>query len=196
MAIILDEALGALLDESGGTILDELGAPPPENPLSRWNFNDAAVNAIFDHILAFAEQSGRFDSVNAHEPKNTPPNPSGMLFACWIQAIEPLGKASGLTSASGVLVISARCYMGFRTEPFDAIDPKMVSASMEMMARYAGDYDFGTVGGVRNVDIFGISGHKLQSQAGYVESDRTVYRVMTTTIPIIINDMFAFSTGA
>jgi hypothetical protein len=52
---------------------------------AHWNFNDAAVNAIFDHILGFASQSGRFDAVNAHEPKNAPPDPSGVTFACWIQ---------------------------------------------------------------------------------------------------------------
>jgi len=160
-----------------------------------WNFNDAAVNAIFDHILGFASQSGRFDSVNAHEPKNAPPDPSGVLFACWVQEIEPLGQASGLQSASGVLVINARCYMGFRTQPFDGIDPKIISATMEMLARYAGDFNFGGAAGVRNVDIFGSSGFKLGAVSGFLELDRTIYRVMTTTIPVILNDMFFLSTG-
>lgn len=196
MAIILDEALGSLFDESGAAIYDELGAPPSGNTLSHWNFNDAAVNAIFDHILGFASQSGRFDQVNGHEPKNTPPDPSGVMFACWVQTIEPLGKASGLSSASGVLVISARCYMGFRTQPFDAIDPKVISATMEMLARYGGDFNFGGAAGVQHVDIFGRTGFKLMAQAGYVEIDRTVFRVMTTTIPILVNDMFFLSTGA
>jgi hypothetical protein len=163
---------------------------------AHFNFNDAAVNAVFDHILGFASQSGRFDSVNSHEPKNAPPDPSGMTFACWIQEIEPLGQASGLSSVSGVVVIDARCYTGFRSKPFDNIDPRIISASMEMLARYGGDFNFGGAAGVRTVDVFGMSGFKLSSVAGFIELDRTVFRVMTTTIPVIINDMFFLSTGA
>jgi|SRR5215472_1746927 len=160
------------------------------------NFNDAAVNQVFDHILSFASQSGRFDSVNGHEPKNTPPTPSGLVFGTWIQDIVPLGKASGLQSVSGVVVILARVYMGFRTQPYDIIDPTVVSATMEIMARFGGDFNFGGVAGTRNVDIFGESRYKLSAQAGYVEIDRAVFRVLTTTIPIIINDMFMLKTGA
>lgn len=161
-----------------------------------FNFNDAAVNAIFDHILAFASQSGRFDSVNSHEPKNAPPDPTGITFACWIQEIEPMGQMSGLHSVSGVVVIDARVYTGFRSQPFDAIDPKAVAASMEMLARYGGDFNFGGAAGTRNVDVFGSSGFKLSCVAGFLELDRVVFRVMTTTIPVIINDMFFLSTGA
>jgi len=163
---------------------------------SNFNFNDAAVNAVFDHILAYAEQSGRFDSVNAHEPKNAPPDPTGCSFACWIQEIDPMGQMSGLHSASGVVVINARVYTGFRQQPFDGIDPKVTSASMEMLARFGGSFNFGGAAGTRNVDIFGSSGFKLSCAAGFLELDRVVYRVMTVTIPVIINDMFFLSTGA
>jgi hypothetical protein len=94
------------------------------------------------------------------------------------------------------VVINARCYTGFRAQPFDAIDPKIISATMEMLARYGGDFNFGGAAGVRNVDVFGISGFKLGAVAGFIDLDRTVFRVMTTTIPVIINDMFFLSTGA
>lgn len=107
-----------------------------------------------------------------------------------------MGQMSGLHSVSGVVVIDARVYTGFRAQPFDAIDPKAVAASMEMLARYGGDFNFGGAAGTRNVDIFGSSGFKLSCIAGFLELDRVVFRVMTTTIPVIINDMFFLSTGA
>jgi hypothetical protein len=58
------------------------------------------------------------------------------------------------------------------------------------MAAFTGDFDFGNVANIRNIDVLGIEGTPMGANAGYVEIDRTVYRVMTVVLPIIINDIF------
>lgn len=150
------------------------------------NFNDVAVNDIFDRVVSYAMSSGRFDQVNQHEPKNSPGN--GMICAIWMQLIKPV-RTSGLSATSGVLVLQARIYTSFRTQPYDTIDPNVTSATCDLMGVMSGSFTFG--GTVRAVDLLGATGYSLSSQAGYVEIDRQMFRVMTTTIPIIIDDMFA-----
>jgi len=151
------------------------------------NFNEAAVNAVFGAIESYAMQSGRFDKVNTHEPKSGPG--TGVLCAIWIQAIKPI-RASGLAATSGLVVVQSRIYMDFLAQPYDVIDPKITAAVADLMGAISADFEFGEVANVRNVDLLGSTGTSLAAQAGYVEIDRQIYRVMTVTIPVIINDMF------
>jgi hypothetical protein len=59
-----------------------------------------------------------------------------------------------------------------------------------MMGAFSGDFDLGGVGGVRYIDLLGSTGTVLGAVAGYIEIDKKMFRVMTMTIPIIINDAF------
>lgn len=151
------------------------------------NFNDAAISQVIDKLVSYALASGRFDSVNAHEPKNAPG--SNITCAIWVQWIRPVSTSS-LAATSGVLLVNARIYQNFRSEPFDAIDPKVTAAATDLMGSLSGDFDLGGVANVRNIDLMGSSGQALSLQAGYVEIDREVFRVVTITIPVLINDMF------
>jgi hypothetical protein len=156
-----------------------------------YSFNDAAIASVVNSVESFAMASGRFDTVNGHEPKSAP---TGVHFAVWLQTMEGI-TGSGLKNMSGYLVLNGRIYMPFRSEPFDAIDPKIMSAAAEMVGAVCGDFDFGGSANVRNIDILGSYGTALTCGAGYVEIDRTVFRVMTIVIPVIINDMFAYVSG-
>jgi hypothetical protein len=151
------------------------------------NFNDQAIAQILDKLVSYGLASGRFDAVNQHEPKNAPG--SEITLAIWVQNINPV-RSSGLAATSGVLIMNARIYQNFRSQPFDAIDPKVMGATTDLMGSLSGDFLLGGVASVRNVDLLGSSGKTLSAQAGYVEIDREVFRVMTITVPIIINDMF------
>jgi hypothetical protein len=149
------------------------------------SFNDAAVATIFDKVISYCMKTGRFDSVNGHEPKSAPA--SGLTCAVWVQAIRPV-TSSGLASTSGLVTLHARVYQNFISRPFDAIDPKVLSAVADIMKVLSGDLDLG--GEARAVDLLGMTGESLSAQAGYIDIDRKVYRVMTINVPIIINDMF------
>jgi hypothetical protein len=151
------------------------------------NLSDAAILDVFSRIVSFALESGRFDQVNQHEPKSGPG--VGLLCSIWVQDIR-LTRSSGLAAASGVLTMNMRLYMNFRSEPFDMIDFNILTATNWMMAQLCGDFQLGNADQVRNIDLLGSQGTPLNSKAGYVEIDKTVYRVMTLTIPIIVNDMF------
>src|SRR5580698_1110435 len=152
------------------------------------NFNDAAINIVLDKVISYAMASGRFDNVNGHEPKNAPG--AGVYCSVWVQTIFTMGKLSGLAASSGAIVLSVRVYTSFTQQPFDAIDPQITAAITDFMGSLTGDFEFGQEASVRNVDVLGQTGVKFQAQAGYVEIDRQVFRVMTLTVPIIINDMF------
>ena len=152
------------------------------------SFNEAAISTIFDKVVSHAASLGYFDSVNAHEPKNAPGN--GVTAAVWVQAIRP-SVSSGLAATSGVLILNVRVYTSFISQPFDAIDPNVTAATAALMSAYSGDFDFGGEADVRAVDLLGMAGQPMEAIAGYVEMDRRILRIMTLTVPVLVNDMFA-----
>lgn len=152
------------------------------------NFNDAAVMTIFDKVVSFAMSSGRFDNVNQHEPKNAPGN--GISCSVWINTILPYRVGSGMAATTGVVQLNERLYTNFRSQPFDMIDPNITAAACDIISTLTANFDFGGDAGVRNVDLLGATGTPLSAQAGYVEIDKQMFRVMTVVIPVIVNDMF------
>jgi hypothetical protein len=149
-------------------------------------FDEAAVNTLMTNVTDHASRLGVFRSVNKHEPKGAPG--SGMRYSVWVQTIEPLGAASGLAETSGYVVLWGRIFGNAFMKPEDELDPQMLTAATTLLAAYSGDFNFGDT--VRNVDLLGTFGQKMGAQAGYVTIQQTMYRVMTITIPVIINDMW------
>jgi hypothetical protein len=150
------------------------------------NITDAQLLTIFDGVVSHALALGRFDRVNGHEPKSAPP--SGLTAAVWVDRIAPVPAMSGMASTTGVLVLNARIYTTMLSEPQDAIDPAVLAAVVDLMGAYSGDFDLG--GSVRNVDLLGQSGFALSAQAGYLNQDNKIFRVMTITLPLIVNDLW------
>lgn len=145
------------------------------------------TQAIIDVALNHALTSGYFDRVNGHEPKNAPGN--GLTAAVWIQSLRPVPSGSGLRATTGRLVVSVRIYSNMIQEPQDAIDPNIAAAVDALLSAYSGDFEFGA--NVRNVDLLGSAGVPLSAEAGYLNVSGTMYRVMTITLPLIINDLWS-----
>jgi hypothetical protein len=141
--------------------------------------SDAVFNAIFSHAAA----SGLFERVNLHEPKNAPGN--GLTAAVWVDRIFPV-RSSGLDSVSPALIVQTRIFQNMLAEPQDWIDPNVTRAADTLMAAYVGDFSLGNE--ARQIDVFGQHGPMLEARAGYIDQDKKLYRVMTITIPVIIND--------
>jgi hypothetical protein len=152
------------------------------------NFNDAAINQVIDRIVSYGLATGRFDQVNQHEPKSAPQ--SGISASVWVQTIKPI-RGSGLDATSGVMLLNFRIYMNFSAQPFDMIDPSLTAAVTDIMGALSADFDFGGLADVRAVDLLGMYGTTMSALAGYVEIDRKMFRVMTVSIPVIVNDMFS-----
>jgi hypothetical protein len=148
--------------------------------------NEAWLDDILDAVVSDAQRSGYFDKVNLHEPKRKPG--TGMTAAIWVQSIEPIGVISGLSSTSGKIVFTLRMYQQMFKDPPDMIDPTIMKAVSNLMRRYHDDFDF--EGAVRNVDLLGAFGTALSAQAGYLEIDKTEYRIMDMTIPCLVDDIW------
>jgi hypothetical protein len=88
--------------------------------------------------------------------------------------------------------LNVRIYSSLISIPNDAIDPNIVIATSTLFDKFANDFDLG--GLARNIDFFGIHGTPMDAQAGYLaQQGGVVNRVMTITLPIIINDVWTES---
>ena len=149
-------------------------------------FNQAAVNTLFDKVQSHAMTLGIFETVNTHEPKSKPG--SGLRYAIWVQSIIPVARASGLASTSGSVTLNGRIYSSAFQQPYDSIDPDMLTATTTLLGAYTGDFDLG--GTVMAVDLLGMYGRSLSAQAGYLTQDAKILRIFTVTVPVIINDLW------
>jgi len=150
------------------------------------NLTDAGIDELFDSVVSHALSLGYFDSVNTHEPKNKP----GRAITCavWTEYLGPVPNFSGLAVTSALLVLNVRIYTPFRQEPADMIDPDVMKAVNALMGAYSGNFNLGLLDDFCTIDLLGITGRQLAAQAGYLELNRSIYRVMTITFPIIIDD--------
>ncbi|MFI1889817.1 hypothetical protein [Streptomyces jumonjinensis] len=143
------------------------------------------ITGILDKVVSHAAGVGYFEQVNGHEPASAPGY--GLTAAVWSERVTPV-RSSGLASLSTLLVFSVRIYTSAHQEPMDAIDPRMVEAVDALCREYAGDFTLG--GLVRHVDLLGAAGQPLDVRAGYISQDGSLYRVMTITLPVIVNDLW------
>lgn len=144
---------------------------------------EAVLSAVESHALA----SGHFERVNGHEPRNMPSQ--GLHAAAWIDRIDPLPQASGLSISTYRLMLVVRIYSNGDQEPLDAIDPAILAATNALLKAYTGDFTLG--GLVREVDLLGEYGAAMSAQAGWLPiADNARMRVMTITVPLVVNDLW------
>lgn len=145
---------------------------------------------LIDAVASHAKTLGFFESVNGHEPANPPSN--GLSVAIWAQSISGV-TSSGLNTTSGAITLNVRIYSPILQEPADMIDPTMMAATDALINAYSGDFTLG--GLVRNVDLLGSrhvtgQGRGLFAEAGYMEQNNRIYRIITIALPLIINDLW------
>ncbi len=144
-----------------------------------------ASQDLVDRIASHAMTLGVFDRVNQHEPKNKPGR--GLTCAVWIDRIEPARGRSGLTATDARVAFNVRVYTNMLQNPQDAIDPSVMNAVDLLFEAYTGDFQLGDES--RFIDVLGMTqGHPLFSQSGYINIDNMVYRVMTITVPVIVQN--------
>lgn len=142
--------------------------------------------AIMSAVASHAAASGYFDRVTLHEPKNKPGN--GLSAAVWVQFLGPVPAGSGLRATTALVLVNVRVMSNMLQEPQDEIDPNILDAVDALITAYSADFTLG--GLVRNVDLLGQTGQRLQATAGYLPMGNppTMYRVMTINVPLIVND--------
>lgn len=147
------------------------------------------LSTLFDAIKSHAMATGLFEDVITHEPKSAPGN--GLTCATWLDSVVPVGT-SGLAATSGLVTFTVQLYTPMLQEPQDAIDVDLLAATNDLLQAYSGDFDLDD-DNVRGVDLLGAYGPGLSAKAAYVQIDKTLYRVMTITVPVVVNDLWAQS---
>jgi hypothetical protein len=153
--------------------------------------NEEWIDDLVDNVVSDIQRSGWCDRVNEYEPTRKPGH--GITAAVWAQHIGPT-VVSGLASTSAVVVVMVRLYkplpIGQAKVPasMDMIDRRLLKAASNIVRRYHDDFDFG--GTIRNVDLLGSRGQALEGEAGYIEIDKVLHRVITITVPCIVNDVW------
>lgn len=143
------------------------------------------LETAFDKLSSTAAASGYFPGgVLTHEPKSAPTG--GLAFACWLFEITPIALRSGLAVTSARAEIFTRVYSNMLAEPQDQIDLDLTRASSYMLAQLTGD--FGIDGAY--IDLLGAYGEGLAVATGYVELDKSMFRVADTPVPFIADDVF------
>ncbi len=89
---------------------------------------------------------------------------------------------------STLVVFNVRVYGSMQADPPDAIDPNMVAAADALGEAYTGGFTLG--GLVRQVDLLGAHGSPFDVRAGYLSIDGTRYRVLTISLPVVVNDLW------
>ncbi|MFD6113597.1 hypothetical protein ACFWG0_26290 [Streptomyces yangpuensis] len=143
------------------------------------------ITGILDAVASHAMASGHFEQVNGHEPANAPS--LGLTAAVWTDSIQAV-RSSGLDSTSALLTINVRLYTSVQSDPADAIDPALMDAVDTLCAAYVDGYTFD--GLIRAIDVLGQHSQGLLVRAGYIQQSGAVFRVMTITLPLIVNDLW------
>lgn len=142
------------------------------------------VETAFDHLVSAAAKSGYFPGgADSVEPKSAP---SGLAFACWLSEIRPIPLRSGLDVTSARILIMCRIYQSMLAEPQGRIDIDLGKASSYILAQLTGD--FGITGAY--IDLLGAYGVQLAYNYGYVELDKSMFRIADVTVPFIADDVF------
>jgi hypothetical protein len=144
------------------------------------------INAVINALVSHAASLGRFDTVQAHEPKSMPG--MGLHYAVFMTALGPARTGSGLAATTARLELAGRIYKPFASQPEDDIDAILVDALDVLFSAYTGDFELG--GNVRNIDVLGSQGNPLGARWGYQTIDKQTYRVIDVVIPLVINDAF------
>lgn len=140
---------------------------------------------LMDRLTSHAQASGFFDHVTGHEPKSKPGR--GLTCAVWIDRIEPARSRSGLTATDARVVFNVRVYTNMLQQPQDSIDPSVMDAVDYLFEAYTGDFQLGDES--RFIDVLGMTqGHALDSQSGYINIDNMTYRVITISVPVVIEN--------
>lgn len=142
------------------------------------------TRSILDKVVTHAMTLGVFAKVNTHEYKNAPGK--GLYCEIWAETIAP--ARSGLDVTSAVLTLNVRIRSDMIAEPQDGIDPAILDAVDLLMDAYTGDFELG--GTARNIDLLAGSTPGLRADAGYLDQGGKLFRVVTITMPIIINDVW------
>jgi hypothetical protein len=155
--------------------------------------NAIDLGPMTDALLTHASRTAAFDVLMSHEPRTAPS--SGFTFACWLNDIRPVARASGLPVLSlrvEWLVRLFMPYVGPVADELNTMDRDMAMRVGLLWAAYAGDFEITPED--HAIDMLGAYGESMRMQAGFATFDRTPYRISDILLPVILWDVYDLST--
>lgn len=133
-----------------------------------------------------------YTSVILHEPLNAPP--TGTLAIWWVRSRSAPGL-SGMDKTTLLIPFFARQYVDTAQGDEEAREAAILQSTLDFESELSADFTLG--GTVRpGIDLLGMTGEGLISDAGYTDHSGTLYRTIDTQIPIIANDVHIQTDGA
>lgn len=150
--------------------------------------NAIELQPMVDALLTHASRTAAFDVIMSHEPRSAPTNKH--TFACWLQQIDPIARASGLAVTSLRVEFLVRLfapYVGPNAEELNAMDSDMAMRVGLLWAAYTGDFQITPAD--HTIDLQGAYGEPLRMRSGFATFDKTPYRIADILIPIVLWDV-------
>lgn len=148
--------------------------------------NSTFPKDVLAELETHCRSRGTFNWVQVMEPDQQPGE--GIGCAIWLNRLQPARNASGLDTTTVRLEYSIRLYKSLTTFPQETIDTDMLTACADLMMSFSAG--FSLQGMARAVDLLGAHGPGLEMAAGYIEQDGNQYRIMTITVPVVVNDVW------
>lgn len=139
------------------------------------------LTAVCDH----ARRLKLFAAVHDSEPKGAL-DPTGVTLAVWAGPVDPVPQLSGLNSTAVRLELGTRVYRSMLAKP--ETDTIITGAVDALLRSLSADFTLG--GQVIAVDLLGGYGAAPASVPGYVEMDHKVYRIIDTSVPLLIDNLW------
>jgi len=155
------------------------------------DWSEGWINPITDAIVSMIKMTGYFDKVQGFEPDRKPG--SGMTAAVWFAGMRCIGAASGLDKSTAMVTFMIRLYQNRMMEPKDIIDPRLSAAASNIIRRYHDDFDFD--GAVGHVDLLGAYSDGLTSVSGYLDQDKSIFRVIDISVPCVVYNVWTQDKG-
>lgn len=151
--------------------------------------NALDLGPMTDTLITHAHRTAAFDVVMSHEPRNAPT--SKFTFACWLNGITPVARASGLPVLSLRVEWMVRLFMpyvGPVADELNTMDRDMAMRVGMLWAAYAGDFEI--TPDDHAIDMLGAYGEPLRMQAGFATFQNTPYRIADIFLPVILWDIY------
>ena len=138
------------------------------------------------NLSSALKRLGIFDNVSTVEPKGAPG--AGSNAALFLASVEPAVASSGLNQADGLYTFTLRLYTDMLREPAANIEPELAALVDKVMDALMGDFDLGET--VRNVDFLGENGQRVRAEAGYIEVNGKMFRIVDVSLPLVVSNAF------
>jgi hypothetical protein len=125
-----------------------------------------------------------------HEPLSAPDVPGVVCCVFPADPVAPLAESSGLAGADARMPVMVRLMRNALAEPQDQRETDLIDAYDALMSAMLGAFTLN--GAVRSVDVLGESGEALAGQWGYITLDKSIFRIIDITVPLMINNAWTY----